>query len=34
MSGISSVTFHYRKDKDKMNPIEDIANEIYQSGEN
>ena len=32
-SGIKSVTFHYRIDKDGENPIHDTSNEIYRSGE-
>ena len=33
VSGISSVTFYYRTDKDGVNPVDDYSNEIYKSGE-
>ena len=32
VSGISSVTFNYRQDKDGINPLNDISNEVYRSG--
>ncbi len=31
-SGVKSVTFHYRLDKDGENPIDDVSNEVYRSG--
>ena len=31
--GIDTVAFYYRKDLDGANPIDDIANEVYRSGE-
>jgi hypothetical protein len=31
VSGIKSVFFNYRLDKDGLNPIEDHSNELYQS---
>lgn len=31
VSGIKSVFFNYRLDKDGVNPIEDYSNEVYQS---
>ena len=33
VSGINSIMFHYRKDLDGENPIDDYANEVYQSSE-
>jgi hypothetical protein len=33
VSGIDSVTFHYRKDLDGVNPIHETSNEVYRSGE-
>ena len=32
VSGISSVTFSYRQDKDGINPQDDFSNEVYKSG--
>ena len=33
VSGIKSVELKYRLDKDGLNPIQDTANEVYESGE-
>ena len=32
VSGIKSVTFNYRLDRDGVNPIDDTSNEVYHSG--
>ena len=32
VSGIDSVMFYYRQDKDEVNPLNDYSNEVYQSG--
>lgn len=33
ISGIDSVTFYFRIDKDGVNPVHDYSNEVYKSGE-
>ena len=32
VSGIDKVVLHYRVDKDGVNPLEDFANELFQTG--